>query len=75
VLPPETWPAELEQLNLRGTRRPANRPLPAVPWRIDPNGTIQRGKGETPYPFRQWAADELTPRRRRRLTGVPPPRI
>lgn len=54
---PENWPASLRQLNLRRSNWPGGRPLPEVPWRIDPDGTVPRGVGESPAPFRWWLAD------------------
>ncbi|TBW35102.1 TIR domain-containing protein [Siculibacillus lacustris] len=58
---PTVWPASLRQLNLRGSHWPADRPLPEVPWRVAPDGTIRRGGGDDPFPFRFWV-EALEPR-------------
>ncbi|TPQ50525.1 hypothetical protein C2U72_13180 [Prosthecomicrobium hirschii] len=48
-------PASVKELDLRGTSWPPGRPLPDVPWRIDPEGTVHRSKGVASPWFESWA--------------------
>ncbi len=53
---PRSWPGSLEQLSLYGSAWPRGQALPQVSWQIDPDGTVRRGAGRTPSPFKSWAA-------------------
>lgn len=56
---PKVWPESLQQLNLSGSSWPKQRRLPDVPWLIAPDGTVRRGEGEDPAPFRWWLPNDL----------------
>ena len=65
-------PASVKELDLREAKWPPGQPLPDVPWRIDPDGTVHRSEGDATPWFDNWA-DEADEFRKSRKSRAHPP--